>query len=529
MLPQRGVPMDQLPPIRCRRTLAELAVLAPYAWGFDCYQLDDTAAASSVTASNTSAAGAASAVSDAGASSAAGDASNTSNTTASSAQTVDDAIDPVIIFRFRADDDEALDALATPFAPVSDDITIDPERLTFPLPYDENRLTREEFARCSERTRHTLVRRQIIQRTPAWMRFREIPGLLTGSTIASAAHKNDKQSSRQFFDTMVGKRKPFVGNQFTEWGTKNEPGAIRQVEQRIGERVLAVGLIWVTGTFFAFSLDGITESGVTVEVKCPWSRPFPDKIPKHYRPQVWMGMWGTGAPESHYLEYHAPGGKYPREDARMYVATEKHSFFRDNMALFIKFYDDIHTYIAATPQWTDDKRRLRQQEEQKRAAYLDALAERTQQRIGTIPTYAPMRLRDEDREELGPAPARTAYVHADYEPISTTTTATYLVHVGAVERAQSGTQGATQSTADSSYSTYTYTYSGRRKNIDHVVLAVESSAHPAPQPSAQPTGQAISETTPTAAFDSMMTEYRFSRRVTPSLKRSRIVLQDDDV
>ena len=80
----------------------------------------------------------------------------------------------------------------------------------------------------------------------------------------------------------------FTGNSATQHGQAYEQEALDRFAQETGETILDFGLLihpdhpWLGG-----SPDGITASGLLMEVKCPLMRKIGDgAIPHHYGPQV---------------------------------------------------------------------------------------------------------------------------------------------------------------------------------------------------------------------------------------------------
>lgn len=80
----------------------------------------------------------------------------------------------------------------------------------------------------------------------------------------------------------------FTGNVATRHGQRYEQEALDRYASEAGEEVLDFGLLihpaerWLGG-----SPDGITASGLLLEVKCPLMRKIGDgAVPEHYLPQV---------------------------------------------------------------------------------------------------------------------------------------------------------------------------------------------------------------------------------------------------
>ena len=119
----------------------------------------------------------------------------------------------------------------------------------------------------------------VTQRTPEWHKQRR--GKLTASVAGAAIGVCSYQTPLQCMEQVVGD-KPFNGNIFTEWGTKNEPNASVEYSIMSGNSVQPADfcvhpvLNWLGG-----SPDGFVDSEGLVEFKCPWKRkkkPLPDDL-----------------------------------------------------------------------------------------------------------------------------------------------------------------------------------------------------------------------------------------------------------
>jgi putative phage-type endonuclease len=122
----------------------------------------------------------------------------------------------------------------------------------------------------------------IKQRTPEWFKLRE--DRLTASDLYDAI-KNPLSLAR----------KKLKGNSFSsnsipalKWGTMFEPMATRIYSHNKKKEVFEFGLIINDDIKnFGASPDGITEDGVMIEIKCPYSRKIIDGIiPEKYYYQI---------------------------------------------------------------------------------------------------------------------------------------------------------------------------------------------------------------------------------------------------
>lgn len=78
------------------------------------------------------------------------------------------------------------------------------------------------------------------------------------------------------------------GNDACQWGTDNEPRAIRDYAKRTGNVVVAAGLlVHPTIPWMAGSPDGLVGTEGMIEVKCPYYRQVPhETLPLHYYCQI---------------------------------------------------------------------------------------------------------------------------------------------------------------------------------------------------------------------------------------------------
>ena len=128
-----------------------------------------------------------------------------------------------------------------------------------------------------------LMKKPLIkQRTPEWFKLRE--DRLTASDLYDAI-KNPLSLAR----------KKLKGNSFSsnaipalKWGTMFEPMATRIYSYDKKKQVFEFGLIINDDIKnFGASPDGITEDGVMIEIKCPYSRKIIDgNIPEKYYYQI---------------------------------------------------------------------------------------------------------------------------------------------------------------------------------------------------------------------------------------------------
>lgn len=131
---------------------------------------------------------------------------------------------------------------------------------------------------------------QFEQRSQEWYDTRKL--MVTASDIASVINDNPYDKPIKVLRKKCGLDDKFVGNVYTEWGIKYEEIANKIYETDYNTKVLEFGLIQHPHiSFLGASPDGITEDGIMLEIKCPYSRKLDptvgrDGVPQYYWVQV---------------------------------------------------------------------------------------------------------------------------------------------------------------------------------------------------------------------------------------------------
>lgn len=145
----------------------------------------------------------------------------------------------------------------------------------------------------------------ITQRTPEWYAARR--DLVTASDIGSALGSAKYGTQKQFLVKKCGEeceQAAFSGSAPPlKWGIMFEPVANTLYCTRLGTIVHEFGLLrHPTVPFLGASPDGISESGVLLEIKCPFSRKIDGTVPAAYYHQIQGQLDVCGMDDCDYME-----------------------------------------------------------------------------------------------------------------------------------------------------------------------------------------------------------------------------------
>lgn len=204
---------------------------------------------------------------------------------------------------------------------------------------------------------HLLNMTQYEQRSPEWYEVRK--GLLTASDVAAAlnipAFNSFKGSSRL---ELLKKKKyperfPFFTNAAMEHGVKYESESIQKYEEVSGEKVLEFGLIVHPDIpWLGASADGITESGILLEAKCPTGRQIvPGEIPHHYLPQVQTCMEVLNLERAVFIQYKPECITWPKPMQLdiTYVDRDR-EWWKETLPKLEQFRKDLETFTWTPPE-----------------------------------------------------------------------------------------------------------------------------------------------------------------------------------
>ena len=122
-------------------------------------------------------------------------------------------------------------------------------------------------------------------------------------------------------------------------GTRTEPEARKVYESITGTRVIQFGLLAGSDAchFLGASVDGITPTGIVVEIKCPYSRKIvPGRIPPYYVNQVQAQLEVCDLESAHYFEYDSKTKKH-----NLVLVHRDPNWMDSNKAVLCDFWEEI--------------------------------------------------------------------------------------------------------------------------------------------------------------------------------------------
>jgi putative phage-type endonuclease len=153
------------------------------------------------------------------------------------------------------------------------------------------------------------------QRSYEWFaaRRQRVTASMMGAVLGLSPHVTRAQMMRRMVREALGEPSEFEGNIATDYGNRNEPGALIEYQMITGRTVSPVGFIPV-GEWAGASPDGLLGDDGILEIKCPFSlrdKAVPDfktlEEQPHYYAQVQFQLWATGREYAHFFQW-APQG-----------------------------------------------------------------------------------------------------------------------------------------------------------------------------------------------------------------------------
>jgi putative phage-type endonuclease len=142
------------------------------------------------------------------------------------------------------------------------------------------------------------------QRTEEWHAARKgrITASSVGAILGNAPYATRDDVMRRMVREWHDAPNEFEGNIATEYGTRNEAGALTEYQMETGNTVQSVGFI-MREDWAGCSPDGLVSDNYGLEIKCPFGL-RKDEVPAfktladqpHYYDQIQFSMWVTGRP-----------------------------------------------------------------------------------------------------------------------------------------------------------------------------------------------------------------------------------------
>jgi putative phage-type endonuclease len=182
------------------------------------------------------------------------------------------------------------------------------------------------------------------QRTEEWHAARRgrITASSVGAILGNAPYATRDDVMRRMVREWVGAEPEFEGNIATEYGTRNEVGALTEYMMETGNAVEAVGFI-ACEDWAGCSPDGLIGDGGGLEIKCPFGM-RKDEAPAfksladqpHYYDQIQFSMWVTDRSWWHFYQW-SPRGTAMEKVMRDYAWAD------ENLPKLRQFYAE---YLA---------------------------------------------------------------------------------------------------------------------------------------------------------------------------------------
>ena len=190
-----------------------------------------------------------------------------------------------------------------------------------------------------------IEREYAAQKSEEWLALRG--NLLTASDCATAIGKNKYETPDDLLRKKCGVGPRFMGNDATRHGEKYEDEARILFEERYGEVVHEIGLVpHPVHKFLGGSPDGVSESGLLIEIKCPMQRKIiPGEVPEHYLPQLQLCMEILDLEEARFIQYKPAETNWPRpEEFDVTVVKRDREWFKTYLPVMREFWDRVLYY-----------------------------------------------------------------------------------------------------------------------------------------------------------------------------------------
>jgi putative phage-type endonuclease len=158
------------------------------------------------------------------------------------------------------------------------------------------------------------------QRTEEWHAARKgrITASSVGAILGNAPYATRDDVMRRMVREWHDAPNEFEGNIATEYGTRNEAGALTEYQMETGNTVQSVGFI-MREDWAGCSPDGLVSDNYGLEIKCPFGL-RKDEVPAfktladqpHYYDQIQFSMWVTDRPWWDFYQWSPRGSALER-------------------------------------------------------------------------------------------------------------------------------------------------------------------------------------------------------------------------
>lgn len=192
------------------------------------------------------------------------------------------------------------------------------------------------------RVAHLLKASFDAQKSEEWLKLRR--QMLTASDVATALGLNPFKTARSLLLEKVlpyGQGSTFKGNEATFHGEKYENEARELYCSMRNEVAHDLGLVqhdtipWIGG-----SADGVTESGILLEIKCPLNRQIKDGVPSYYVPQIQILMEILDLDICDFIQY-KPKEVFGTQELLINRVHRDREWFAQNLPIMKAFWDDV--------------------------------------------------------------------------------------------------------------------------------------------------------------------------------------------
>ncbi len=180
------------------------------------------------------------------------------------------------------------------------------------------------------------------QRSPEWFEARKnrVTGSVVGAVLGLSPWMSKEDVMRSMVRSTLGAESEFTGNIATEYGQRNEDGAIYDFELKTGLSVEKCGF-YTYGNKYGASPDGLVGDDAILEVKCPFGlrdKENPefktaDEQP-HYKAQMMFEMLCSGRTKAYFYQW-CPAADY------LETIDFDPTWIEKNMPAIDSFYDEF--------------------------------------------------------------------------------------------------------------------------------------------------------------------------------------------